>query len=1187
MGKAKKGKKNLAADDGSSDVETTNIDSLKPVPNKGKKISQSDESDNEKPKTKSKVKKVDTDVKEVTKNIKNVSISNKTQKKKQDVSSEDESDAEVEQKPKKNKKKEEKSAFSLLAIEDSGESAPEAPPSSDDEKPIQKQQMKPAQEKKEPAGKKGKKAKRKKDDSDEDIEKVLAELEMEYAGVKTEPTPAPVEEKPQEDVEEKSKNKKKGKKEELGSKTEEMGVDEKDSDNENDITIKTAAQKKKEKKEREKLKKQEAKKKEQDPKKDVNDSKAPTKAPETKADVKATANLVVNEEPKVISEEKDKDAEGDAPATEGKKKKKGDKAEKDDKAKKGPTKKTIAAMQEALKKVKEEEERLKKEEEERIKQEEERERQRLEAIRLEKERKERKKQKEKERKERLKAEGKLLTPKQKAEKARAQAMLESLKAQGIEIGSTEKRPPRLGTRIKPQKLKTQMSQETPTTPAEEKKFDLDVTQKKEEPQKSEEKQEENDLIKDSWDAESSEEEIEEPAKAEPAPAKAASPAKEPVKSKQEKQKPKQDEETSEEEDGSSDEDSSSEEDSEDDQMTDAQKKREVVLKRLEKRREENEQNKANNPLRAAVVCVLGHVDTGKTKILDKLRRTNVQDGEAGGITQQIGATNVPIENIKEQTKHVKGVNEIAFKLPGLLIIDTPGHESFSNLRSRGSSLCDIAILVVDIMHGLEPQTIESINLLKQKKTPFIVALNKIDRLYDWQSAQRKDVRDILKLQQPNTQLEFDKRSKEVIVQFAEQGLNAALFYDNPDPRSYVSLVPTSAVTGEGMGNLLAMIVQACEGPLHKRLVFSQQLLATVLEVKAIPGLGTTIDTILINGTLHEGDTMILAGTDGPIVTQIRSLLMPQPMKELRVKNAYMEHKEVVGAQGVKIAAKELEKAIAGLNLLVAQKPDEVDVLKEEVARELKSALSSIKLSERGVYVQASTLGSLEALLEFLRTSKIPYSAIRIGPVVKRDVMKASAMLEHDSQYATILAFDVKIERDAQELADQLGVKIFAADIIYHLFDKFTAYREELKQRKREEFKHIAVFPCKIKVLPQFVFNSRDPIVMGVMVEAGIVKEGTPICVPSKEFVELGLVTSIEVNHKQVETARKGQEVCIKIEPIPGESPKMFGRHFDETDMLVSKISRASIDACKDYFRDDLIKTDWQLMVELKKLFQIL
>uniref|UniRef100_B4N566 GK20375 n=2 Tax=Drosophila willistoni TaxID=7260 RepID=B4N566_DROWI len=202
-------------------------------------------------------------------------------------------------------------------------------------------------------------------------------------------------------------------------------------------------------------------------------------------------------------------------------------------------------------------------------------------------------------------------------------------------------------------------------------------------------------------------------------------------------------------------------------------------------------------------------------------------------------------------------------------------------------------------------------------------------------------------------------------------------------------------------------------------------------------------------------------------------------------------------------------------------------------------------------------------------------------------MKASTMLEHEAQYATILAFDVKIEREAQEMADSLGVKIFQADIIYHLFDKFTAYREELKNKKREEFRSIAVFPCKLKILPQFIFNSRDPIVMGVMVENGIVKVGTPICVPSKEFVDIGIVTSIESNHKQIEFARKGQEICIKIEPIPGESPKMFGRHFEADDMLVSKISRQSIDACKDYFRDDLIKADWALMVELKKLFEIL
>ncbi|KAL6443537.1 hypothetical protein ACFW04_001594 [Cataglyphis niger] len=949
-------------------------------------------------------------------------------------------------------------------------------------------------------------------------------------------------------------------------------------------TVKTAAQKKKEKKEREKQKKLAQKKIEV-----IKETNKQTENGETVNTFDEKKN------DKMVSEKKQDTVEADGdivePEDDSKKKKKKVKEGTKEKGK-GPGKKTIAAMQEALRKLKEEEERLKREEEERIRQEELREQARQEQLRLEQERKEKKKLKEKQRKERLKAEGKFLTTKQKQDRARAQAMIEALKAQGMDLPDVGEKKPRPGTRIRPNKIKQQGSIEK----KEEEKVETPAAQVQveivDEPIKEikEEKKEEDD-VKDSWDADTTEDEQEDEDKLDNnlKITETAEEAVQKVSTIADTEKKESSESEIESESGSeSESEEDSEQDSEvEDRVPDAAHKKERARERIQNRRIEAEKKKSLDNLRAAVVCVLGHVDTGKTKILDKLRRTNVQDGEAGGITQQIGATNVPIEAIQDSTKHVKGFADKKFKIPGLLIIDTPGHESFSNLRSRGSSLCDIAILVVDIMHGLEPQTIESINLLKAKKCPFVVALNKIDRLYDWQTMSRKDVQDIVKNQAPNTQREFEKRSKDVIVQFAEQGLNAALYYENPDPRNYVSLVPTSAITGEGMGNLLALIIDACQGPLAKRLMYSEELQATVLEVKALPGLGTTIDCILVNGMLKEGDTVIIAGTDGPIVTQIRSLLMPQPLKELRVKSAYIEHREVKAAQGVKIAAKDLEKAIAGLNLQVAQKPDEVDVLKEEITKELSSALGNIRLAERGVYVQASTLGALEALLDFLKSSKIPYSGIRIGPVVKKDVMKASIMLEHDSQYATILAFDVKIERDAQELADSQGVKIFQADIIYHLFDKFTNYREELKQRKRDENKHIAVFPCKLKILPQYIFNSRDPIVMGVMVEAGIVKEGTPLCVPSKDFVDLGMVTSIEYNHKSVESARKGQEVCIKIEPVPGEAPKMFGRHFEAKDFLVSKISRQSIDACKEYFRDDLLKTDWQLMVELKKLFQIL
>ncbi|KAL1505433.1 hypothetical protein ABEB36_005003 [Hypothenemus hampei] len=1160
MGKAKKQRKGAKGDESDSEVEVNaqeliekaNVKKLKPPKNK---------SDTENG---------------------SVKLNKNKEKSKKQTSDFEESDED-------NPGSKMQSAFALLQVEDSGEDVPNVnnSDSEDGEKPVTRSKGKEGIKAEQTGGKKGKKSKRKKDDDDDELEKALAELEMEYAGVKKVPELEETATKP---------NSKKGKK----KSDQQIAENEDDQQEEQgeESTVKSAAQKKKEKKEREKQKKLANKLSKQDSKEEVpsKDAENDTKEEEVieeSEEKEAAKKKKKKGKDKAIANEATMDndvSETVEPTDKTSKKKKAAKDKEDAKAKKGPAKKTIAAMQEALKKMKEEEERLKREAEERLRQEEEAEKARLEALRLEQEKKEKKKQKEKDRKERLKAEGKLLTAKQKADRARAQALIDSLKAQGVALPDVGEKKPRPGTRVKPSKSKKeQQIVEQPKIDEEQikiKPFETKI--EKSEPEVSSEtietaeEKSEDDNVKDAWDV-SSDEESEDDSEETKNENNMATKI-----SKVQNKKESSEETSSEEEDEEgSDSESQEDDDDDDDGKTAVEKSREKAEERIRLRREQAEKSRSIENLRAAIVCVLGHVDTGKTKILDKLRRTNVQDGEAGGITQQIGATNVPIDAIKEQIKIVKGATDLEFKIPGLLIIDTPGHESFSNLRNRGSSLCDIAILVVDIMHGLEPQTIESINLLKQKKCPFIVALNKIDRLYDWQTMNRKDVRDILKAQADNTQLEFEERTKSVILQFAEQGLNAALFYENPDPRTYFSLVPTSAVTGEGMGNLLALIVEYCQTKLPKRLMYSDELQATVLEVKAISGLGTTIDVILVNGTLREGDTMLVAGTDGPIVTQIRSLLMPQPMRELRVKNAYVEYKEVKAAQGVKIAAKELEKAIAGLNLYVAVKPDEVDVLRDEVSRELKSALSSIKLQERGVYVQASTLGSLEALLEFLRVSKIPYSGIRIGPVVKKDVMKASIMLEHEPQYATILAFDVKVERDAQDLADNMSVKIFQADIIYHLFDKFMAYREELKQKKREELKNIAVFPCRLRVLPQFVFNSRDPIVCGVMVEAGIVKEGTPLCVPSKDFVDIGIVTSIENNHKPVENARKGMEVCIKIEPISGESPKMFGRHFDETDFLVSKISRQSIDACKDCFRDDLLKSDWQLMVELKKLFQIL
>ncbi|KAJ1927164.1 eukaryotic translation initiation factor 5B [Tieghemiomyces parasiticus] len=588
--------------------------------------------------------------------------------------------------------------------------------------------------------------------------------------------------------------------------------------------------------------------------------------------------------------------------------------------------------------------------------------------------------------------------------------------------------------------------------------------------------------------------------------------------------------------------------------------------------------------------------THNTKLLDKIRQTNVQEGEAGGITQQIGATYFPMDAIKAKTAKLNASGKVEYKVPGLLVIDTPGHESFTNLRSRGSSLCNIAILVVDIMHGLEPQTLESIRLLRDRKTPFIVALNKIDRLYGWQPVPDNPFRDSLAKQTAAVQREFESRVEATILAFAEQGLNSCLYYKNKNLGKYVSLVPTSAHSGEGIPDLLLLLVSLTQSRMTEKLMYLSELECTVLEVKVIEGLGTTIDVVLSNGVLNEGDRIVVCGLNGPITTNVRALLTPQPLRELRVKSAYVHHKSIKAAMGVKICAPDLEKAIAGSRLLVVGPDDDEEDLEELVMEDLENMLNSIRKVDKGVYVQASTLGSLEALLEFLRTSEIPVSGINIGPVFKRDVIRAATMLERAKEYAVMLCFDVKVDRDAMELAQELGVRVFTAEIIYHLFDQFKAYSASITEQKRKDQAPAAVFPCVLRMIPGAIFNKREPIVIGVDVIEGALRTGTPVCVVEEDpetkthtVVPLGKVTSIEQNHKSLDMVKKGQAaggVAIKIECPVYETAKMYGRHFTEKQDIYSLISRGSIDVLKESFRKDVSKEEWALIVRLKKVLGV-
>jgi translation initiation factor 5B len=350
-------------------------------------------------------------------------------------------------------------------------------------------------------------------------------------------------------------------------------------------------------------------------------------------------------------------------------------------------------------------------------------------------------------------------------------------------------------------------------------------------------------------------------------------------------------------------------------------------KREEGRRKREEQEKANlaarspDDLRCPIAVIMGHVDTGKTKLLDKIRKTNVQEGEAGGITQQIGATYFEKKTLQTQTAKLNEIEHFDIKIPGMLVIDTPGHESFSNLRSRGSSLCDVAILVVDLMHGLEQQTIESLNMLRKRKVPFVVALNKVDRCYAWKTCKDMPIREALKEQEEGTISEFRSRALDAKVQLQEQGVNSNLYWemgkDDWSNSDFIPLVPTSAITGEGVQDVLMLLCQMAQRKIWKKLMWCANLEATVLEVKAIDGLGMTVDVLVVNGYLKEGDKAVFCTLDGPIVTEIRGLLTPPPSREMRVKSEYIHHKQIKGALGVKVIGNGLEKVMAGTPVMVS------------------------------------------------------------------------------------------------------------------------------------------------------------------------------------------------------------------------------------------------------------------------------
>ena len=544
-------------------------------------------------------------------------------------------------------------------------------------------------------------------------------------------------------------------------------------------------------------------------------------------------------------------------------------------------------------------------------------------------------------------------------------------------------------------------------------------------------------------------------------------------------------------------------------------------------------------LRTPIVAVLGHVDHGKTSLLDKIRGSAVIEGEAGAITQHIGATAVPLDIISTIAGDL--VDPDDFDLPGLLFIDTPGHHSFTTLRSRGGALADIAILVVDVNDGFQPQTLEALEILKRSETPFIVAANKIDTVPGWNVNEDSPINDTYESQSDRVRKRLDENLYKIIGNLSDEGFSADLYWRVQNFQRNVGVVPVSAMTGEGVPDLLAVMMGLSQRYMKEEMEIdvAGPGVGTVLEVKEEKGFGTTIDTVLYDGTIRADDTIVVGGMNKPIVTEVRALLQPRPLAEIRTESRFEKVDEVLAASGIKVAAPDLADAMAGAPVRVVR-----DRPLEDVVAEVEAELADIAVDteEQGVVVKADTLGSLEAMADALDEAEVPIVRAEVGDVAPRDISVASTA--EDSKQQAILGFNVDVLSDAEQRAEIDDVKLFTDEVIYQLIEEYEQHIEELERAQQDTILDNIVRPARFRILPDHTFRQNDPAVVGVEVNSGTIQNNANVVkFENNEPERVGQVKGIQEQGEDVDEARAGNRVSVAI-----DGPTV-GRQIEEDDEL--------------------------------------
>ncbi|MFT4312101.1 MAG: translation initiation factor IF-2 [Candidatus Woesearchaeota archaeon] len=575
--------------------------------------------------------------------------------------------------------------------------------------------------------------------------------------------------------------------------------------------------------------------------------------------------------------------------------------------------------------------------------------------------------------------------------------------------------------------------------------------------------------------------------------------------------------------------------------------------------------------RSPIAVVVGHVDHGKSSILDYIRSTNIVSKEAGAITQAIGASTIPISIISAKCQRLIDTMNLKFTIPGLLFIDTPGHAAFSSLRKRGGSLADIAILVVDMNEGFQPQTIESIKILKESKTPFVVAANKIDRIQSYKTcAQTREDLILKNIEKQTEQCKtlIETKLYEVVQQLYERGFPAERFDRVSDFTKEVAIVPTSAVNGDGMAELLMVVSALAQKFLEKQLQTTADGPArgTVLEVKEKKGQGAVMDAIIYDGTLHCGDTLVIGDVQKPIITKVRGLFLPSTLRDLREqKGAYTSVKSVSAAIGVRIVAPDLEKVVSGMPLCSGNTDEATQFVQKEVA------CFNLDLQKEGIIIKADTLGSLEALHCLLAQLSIPVRVASVGAITKKDILEAQANVEAHPEYGIILGFNI----DAVENVPK-DIRIFTAPVIYKLIDEYVEYKKEKEQEKHKEDMAKLATIGKAKFLPGCAFRQNNPAIFGMEILSGELKPKMQLI--KKDGSRVGSIKALQENKEVLSKATKDMQVACAIENIT------IGRQIHEGEIYYSALSESEYLRFKE-FKNLLTPEQKELLQEIAAIYR--